>query len=211
MEQFLFHGHRQSNRQCLRGQCFHLNSNSVWTAAAPTSGNNFSNWTASVTLTPGTNTIQAYSVDSSGNVSPTNKITFVYILSAVLTVNEIGEGRISTNYNGQLLPIGRNFQMTATATNGFQFTGWTGSSTTNSPTLIFTMASNLVFTANFADTNSLYRQHHPADPESAMEQFAFHGHRQKQPTMPPWPMFSTPQQHPVWTAAAPASGNNFSN
>ena len=59
----------------------------------------------------------------------------------------------STNYNGQLLLIGRNFQMTATSPLTASTTGWTGSSTTNSPTLIFTMASNLVFTANFADTN----------------------------------------------------------
>jgi uncharacterized repeat protein (TIGR02543 family) len=113
----------------------------------------WTNWSATVNLTPGTNTLAAYSVDSSGNISPTNQVKVVYILSAPLTVNQIGLGTITTNYNGVLLPLGKIFSMTARPATGFRFTGWTGSLSTNSPTLIFTMASNLVFTASFADTN----------------------------------------------------------
>ncbi|HVU27734.1 MAG TPA: hypothetical protein VHG71_08375, partial [Verrucomicrobiae bacterium] len=36
------------------------------------------NWSASVTLTPGTNVLQAYAVDAIGNTSSTSKVTFTY-------------------------------------------------------------------------------------------------------------------------------------
>jgi len=115
--------------------------------------NNWATWNTNVTLIPGTNTVRAYAVDTSGNVSATNSVNLVYILSATLTVNTNGFGTVSPNYNGQLLQIGQGYTMTATAGTGFMFTNWTGSITTNSPTLFFTMASNLTFTANFVDTN----------------------------------------------------------
>ena len=124
--------------------------NGVWNT--PITTNNWTNWTAQVTLVPGTNTIQAYAVDTAGNFSTTNKASLVYILSAPLTVSTNGNGTISPNYNGALLQIGANYSMTATASAGFGFTGWTGSSTTNGATIKFLMASDLTFTANFADT-----------------------------------------------------------
>ena len=46
---------------------------SSWMAA--TTGNNWTNWTARMTLMPGTNTVRAYAVDTSGNFSPTNSGT----------------------------------------------------------------------------------------------------------------------------------------
>jgi uncharacterized repeat protein (TIGR02543 family) len=129
---------------------FYSLNGSGWAPAV--TANNWSNWTAQVTLVPGTNTIQAYAVDTVGNFSTTNKASLVYILSAPLTVSTNGNGTISPNYNGALLQIGANYSMTATASAGFGFTGWTGSSTTNGATLKFVMASNLTFTANFVDT-----------------------------------------------------------
>ncbi|MGA3283571.1 MAG: hypothetical protein ABSD57_03830 [Verrucomicrobiota bacterium] len=51
-----------------------------------------------MTLTPGTNTVQAYAVDTSGNLSPTNKVTFAYATSPnslaglMGAVNENGGG-----------------------------------------------------------------------------------------------------------------------
>jgi uncharacterized repeat protein (TIGR02543 family) len=129
---------------------FYSLNGSGWSNAAPI--NNWSNWTAQVTLTPGTNTLMAYAVDTSGNVSKTNVVSMVYVLSGVLTVNVGTGGTVSPNYNGALLQIGQNYTMTAKTNVGFGFTGWTGSLTTNKPTLTFQMASNLVLTANFADT-----------------------------------------------------------
>jgi len=51
-----------------------------WSGA--TSVNGWTNWTANVTLTPGSNTVSAYAVDTYGNVSPTNSVTFDYVTNA---------------------------------------------------------------------------------------------------------------------------------
>ena len=128
---------------------FYSLNNTGWSNAV--TGNHWTNWTAGVTLSPGTNIVQAYAMDTSGNVSTTNTVSFVYVMSAMLAVNINGLGTVSPNYNGTLLQIGKSFSMTATAGTGFSFTGWTGSFPTNGAILTFTMASNLTFTANFAD------------------------------------------------------------
>ena len=52
------------------GTVYYSLNGASWTAA--TTGNNWTNWTAIVMLKPGTNTVRAYAVDTSGNVSPTN-------------------------------------------------------------------------------------------------------------------------------------------
>ena len=125
---------------------------SAWNSA--TTANNWSNWTANVTLVPGTNTIAAYSMDTSSNLSATDTVSFVYATApptALLTVLTNGSGTISPNYNGSLLQIGQSYSMTASASAGFGFKNWTGSATTNSATLKFTMTSNLTFMANFVD------------------------------------------------------------
>ena len=127
--------------------------------ALATTANNWANWSTNVTLTPGTNTLRAYAVDTSGNISATNSVSLDYILSAVLTVRTNGVGSINPNDNGASLQIGTTYSLTATAGTGFAFTNWTGGTSlplsvlTNGPALQFTMQSNLVLQANFVDTN----------------------------------------------------------
>jgi hypothetical protein len=114
---------------------------------------NLSNWLAQVALTPGTNTIAAYSVDTSGNTSAISSVSFQYVVTNQLQLFTTGLGTISPNYNNAWLEIGRNYSITSAPTAGFRFISWTGSLTTNTAALHFTMASNLAFTANFIDTN----------------------------------------------------------
>ncbi|HEX3626329.1 MAG TPA: fibronectin type III domain-containing protein, partial [Verrucomicrobiae bacterium] len=115
---------------------------------------------AQLTLNPGTNTLAVYATDTSGNVSATATAGVNYVVSAALTVQTNGNGFVSPNYNGALLQIGGMYTMTATPTNGFAFSSWTGStngiftSYTNGPTVQFEMFSNLVMQANFVDTNA---------------------------------------------------------
>ena len=126
---------------------FYALNNSGWTPA--TTANNWTTWSAPVTLIPGTNTIAAYAVDTNGNFSPTSSASLDCVLYTVLTVRTNGHGTVSPNYNGAWLQLGQSYAMTATASPGYGFAGWTGSSTTNGATLTFVMASNLTFTANF--------------------------------------------------------------
>ncbi len=125
---------------------------SAWSNAA--TANSWSNWTAAVSLTPGTNILQAYAVDGAGNNSSTNTVSLVYVLSSTLTVLTNGPGTISPNYNNALLQIGVAYSMTATPASGFGFVNWTdgsGDVLTNGATLKFLMESNLTFVAHFVD------------------------------------------------------------
>ena len=142
------------------GTVYYSLNGAAWTAAATT--NNWTNWTANLTLTPGTNTVQAYAVDTSGNLSSTNTVNFEYVVLKPLNVQIFGLGTanpkwgsLNPNYtNGTLLAINENYALTANAQSGFAFTNWTdgsGNLLTNRATLQFTMVTNLAFTANFLD------------------------------------------------------------
>ena len=120
----------------------------------PVNSFNLTNWSAPVILTPGTNTVQAFAVDTTGNHSLTNTVKFFYSVNALLTVNTNGAGSVSPNYNGKPLLVGVGYSMTATAAKGFGFVNWTDGSTnvvSTKAALPFLMASNLTFVANFAD------------------------------------------------------------
>ena len=127
--------------------------------ALAATANNWANWSTNVTLTPGTNTIRAYAVDTSGNISTTNTVIFDYVPSAILTVSTNGLGSLNPNYNGALLQIGKSYSITATAGTGFTFANWTSGTNlpltiiTNGTTVQFLMVSNLMLQANFVDTS----------------------------------------------------------
>jgi uncharacterized repeat protein (TIGR02543 family) len=109
-------------------------------------------WTAALNLTANSNEFQAYAYDTAGNHSKTNTVWFKYVVSAQVQLGMTGLGTITPAYNSNTwLQVGLKYTLTAQATNGFSFTGWTGTWNTNNLALTFTVASNLAFTANFAD------------------------------------------------------------
>jgi hypothetical protein len=123
-----------------------------WTSASGTT-----NWSATLSLLPGTNVFQAYAVDGSGTRSLTNTVNLQFVVTNLLLVSATGKGTLSPNYSNSWLEIGRSYSMKATAGSGFVFTNWvlstnwTGSATTNNATVSFTMQSNLTLQVNFAD------------------------------------------------------------
>jgi hypothetical protein len=134
---------------------YQLNRN-AWTNAS--SGNGWTNWGATnVTLLPGTNVVQAYAVDRSGNLSVTSSVSMVHVLSDRLRVQATGQGTLSPNYSNAVLEVGRGYSMTASGVNGHVFTNWvistnwTGGVTNNNKTLPFLMQSNLTLQVTFVD------------------------------------------------------------
>jgi hypothetical protein len=128
----------------------------AWTNAG--TANHWTNWAATVTLGPGTNTFSAYAVDHSGNHSKTNTVKFVYVVTTTITVLTNGPGSISPNYDGVPLQINNTYSLTATSSvAGFGLKTWqywtdTNHITTNyTATLNFVMASNLTIVANIGD------------------------------------------------------------
>ena len=123
-----------------------------------TSTNHFTNWWIAVTLVPGTNTLSAYAIDNSGNVSATNNINFQYALNTLFNLATNGFGTVSPNYGGTLLQIGRNYSITANPATGFAFTNWTVLTNgmvwfnTNGSGVQFMMQTGLTAQVNFVET-----------------------------------------------------------
>ena len=126
-------------------------NNGPWAAAG-----GWSNWSASVCLLPGTNTLLACAVDTAGNHSPTNCQRCVYVLTAPLGLNVAGLGLVTGATNGQRLELGRAVTLAARPATGWLLTNWLVSvdgvptQSTNRATA-FLMQSNLTITATFAD------------------------------------------------------------
>jgi hypothetical protein len=106
-------------------------------------------WEAEISPTPGTNVVRVRSVDTAGNLSLTNQRSFVYVVTAPLVLSTTGNGAVAGAVDGQQLEIGRSYTLTATPAAGFVFSNWTGSVSSNSPKLTFTMETGTTITANF--------------------------------------------------------------
>ena len=113
--------------------------------------NGTTNWSASLTLAPGTNTIRTKSIDNLGNESALVSRSVIYAPAAPLTLLITGSGSVTPNLHGQWLEVGASYAMTALPSSGFDFSGWTGGLTNNTTALSFVMRSNLVLRANFVD------------------------------------------------------------
>ena len=119
--------------------------------------NAWSNWSAALDLVPGTNSIKAYAVDSTGLVSTTNNLSFDFVVTNQLQIRAIGLGTIQPNYSNAWLEIGRNYSITSSPASGFMFTNWlvasngTGGALVTGTNLQFMMQSNLTLQANFLD------------------------------------------------------------
>jgi hypothetical protein len=143
-----------SNNVAVTNVWLHLNGGS-WTNA--TTANGWTNWSATTSLIPGTNTVSAYAAAPCGHVSATNSVSFQFVATNQLQIRAIGLGTISPNYSNALLEIGRNYSITSTPANGFAFsnwvtsTNWIGGTKTTKTNLPFMMASNLTLQVNFLD------------------------------------------------------------
>ena len=110
-------------------------------------------WSAPVTLHPGTNVFRVRSVDNAGNISLTASRPVFYAVVSALTLGTEGGGKISGATNGQMLEVGRTYQLTATPVGNSLFAGWSGGMQSSAPTLSFVMQPNLWLQARFV-TNS---------------------------------------------------------
>jgi hypothetical protein len=133
---------------------YQLNGGSWSNAVTP---NRWTNWTATVSLIPGTNAIKAYAVDAANYPSPTNSVSFFYVVTNRLAVTNQGPGTVSPYTNNAWLELGRRYTNTAKASAGSVFTNWlvftngvAGEPSTSS-NLVFFMQSNLLLQATFVD------------------------------------------------------------
>jgi len=132
-----------------------VNSGSFVPANATTNG--LKSWTLPVTLLASTNTIAAYSVDTTGNCSATVTTKCVYVETGSLNITTNGPGKVTVSPTGAL-ELNKTYTLTAAAGIGGIFSNWTGDVVTGSPTSkvvkVTLNATNktVAVTANFTDT-----------------------------------------------------------
>jgi ELWxxDGT repeat protein len=108
-----------------------------------------SNWTAQITLDPGTNVMTVKSIDASGNESTAITRSFYYLMMSPLTVLVQGNGTIAPSLNGKLLEVGKSYKLTAAPGKSNLFAGWSGGVDSTNTGLTFVMRPNLRLQANF--------------------------------------------------------------
>ncbi len=106
-------------------------------------------WLAPVLLRPGMNTFAVKSVDGASNVSAVVTRKFIHVVAIPLDVQIVGDGRVTPDYDGRLLEVGRRYTVTAVPAVSNLFAFWSGGASAVRPVLTFDMSSNLVLVANF--------------------------------------------------------------
>jgi hypothetical protein len=124
-----------------------FNGGGPYTATQPNT-NNWNKWQATVSLSAGTNVFQVWAVGTNG-LSRTNTAQYFLIVKTPITVSIAGSGKVAPDYNGQELVIGRSYTMTAVRDSGQVFAGWSGTVTSDHPTLKFQMQAGENLTATF--------------------------------------------------------------
>ncbi len=110
------------------------------------------NWIASLTLQPGSNSVKVCARDTMGNSSATNTLNLTYVVCGTLTIQTNGVGTVTRSPTGTP-EVNKTYTLTAAAGTGSVFSNWTGA--VNNPTnkvTTFTMTSNMTIRANFTDT-----------------------------------------------------------
>ena len=104
---------KASDNFMVAGVYYSLN-NTGWSNAM--TGNNWTNWSAALMLSPGTNKVAAYAVDATGNYSITNTLSFRF---TDLPVSDVAKTSLAS-----ITLIGNQFAITdwAYSTNGFSLT-----------------------------------------------------------------------------------------
>src|SRR5580765_6099027 len=105
-------GHATDNKAVVR--VLYQLGNGPFQAATGTT-----NWSATLTLVPGPNTVRFKSVDAAGNESLVASETITYVVLSPLVVQVTGTGSVQPNLNGKLLEVGEPYTMTAVAGGGF--------------------------------------------------------------------------------------------
>lgn len=116
----------------------------VWTNTIGTNS-----WTlVASNLAFGRNAIQIRSLDSWGNYSATNSISYLRLAPVTVTIE--GCGSVSAGFLGTTYrEPGKSISITATPCANSLFTGWTGDGSTNAKALSLMVQTGLVVQANF--------------------------------------------------------------
>src|SRR5262249_18327146 len=118
-----------------------------------------SNWTALVSVAPGTNRLVIKARDGADHESAPVMLAIVYKPVSVLRVLVQGRGAVTPNLDNTPQEIGKSLALTAAPAPGWVFSNWTvGASALLSSKRSFIMESNLVITANFVTNRYLAAQ-----------------------------------------------------
>jgi len=110
--------------------------------------------TGSVRFTPvanasGTATVTVTVNDGQAIATRSFTVTVNGTAPTQLTLNKNGNGMVTPDLSKSQLRLGTRYSMTAVPAIGYEFAGWTGSTSTLSTILTFVMTSNLMFEAKF--------------------------------------------------------------